>query len=87
MKAYLDKIMKLRPTVQATFRFYLALIAAFDFPLSSRANSLHGPVALCGLLAAMSYTKSCGNRAAKLCAAGRRCLHVRRPRVGAPAHP
>ena len=66
VKAYLDKILKFRPTVQATFRFYLALIAAFDFPLSSRANSLHGPVALCGLLAAMSYTKSCGNRAAKL---------------------
>ena len=71
VNGYLDKVLSLKPRVRDTFTFYLALMAAFDFPVSTRHNSLHGPLSLCGLLAAMSYTRSCGNNAAKLFA-----LHV-----------
>ena len=68
VNAYVVKMLKVKPHVETTFKFFAALMAAFDFPLSSRYNSLHGPISLCGLVAAMAYTRSCGNNAAKLLA-------------------
>ena len=68
VKAYSKKIKALKPVVQGVFRFHVAMTAACDFPLSVRYNALHGPISLCGLLASMAFTKSCGNDAAKLLA-------------------
>ena len=68
VKAYIEKIMKLKPQVRKTFGFYAAMMAEFGFPTSSRYNALHGPLALAGLVASMSYNRSCGNKAAKLLA-------------------
>ena len=68
MKGYLKKIIGLKPQMQETFAFFTAMIAAFAFPTSARYNALHGPIALCGLLASMAFTRSCGNAASKLLA-------------------
>lgn len=66
MNAYQRKISRLRPHAQAAFRFYVAIMASFGFPVSARYNSLHGPIALCALIAVMAFTRSCGNAASKL---------------------
>lgn len=58
VKAYLDKVLSIRPRVRDTFMFYLALLTPFDFPISTRHNSLQGPLSLCGLLTAMSYSEA-----------------------------
>lgn len=65
---YLERIAAIKPQVRDTFAFFIAMIAAFDFPTSVRYNALYGPLALCGLLASMAFTRSCGNTAAKLLA-------------------
>ena len=66
VKAYIERIMRLKPQVRKTFGFYAAMMAKFCFPTSSRYNALHGPLALAGLVASMAYNQSCGNKAAKL---------------------
>ena len=66
MNEYREKIIGIWPHIQETFTLFAAMIAAFGFPTSARYNALHGPIALCGILASMAFTRSCGNNASKL---------------------
>ena len=68
VKAYIEIIIRLKPQVQETSKFYTAMMASFGFPMSSRYNALRGPPALGGLVASMPYSPSHGNKAAKLLA-------------------
>ena len=63
---YLGKIQEFKPYVWDTFWFFVAMMAAFGFPLSARYNSLYGPVSLCAIIASMAFTKSCTEAASKL---------------------
>lgn len=62
-KAYMERIMNFGPQAQKIFRLYAAMMAEFCLPAPSRYNALHGPLALAGLVASMSYNRSCGNKA------------------------
>lgn len=68
VKAYIESIIRLKPQVQETSKFYTAMMASFGFPTPSGHNALRGPPALGGLVASMPYSQSCGNKAAKLLA-------------------
>lgn len=68
MDGYLQKIEDIKPNVRGMFRFFIAIMTAFDFPVSARYNALHGPISLCALVATMAFTRSCSNAASRLLA-------------------
>ena len=66
MDTYLGRIEEFEADVANVFMFFVAMMAAFGFPLSARYNSLHGPISLCAIIASMAFTKSCTEAASRL---------------------
>ena len=66
MDTYLGRIEEFEADVANVFMFFVAMMAAFGFPLSARYNSLHGPISLCAIIASMAFTKSCAEAASRL---------------------
>lgn len=68
VNACLGRVLSIGPQARDAFMLCLVPVAAFDFPASARHSSLHGPLPLCGLLAAVPRTRSRGSCAARLLA-------------------